>query len=135
MRYLLDTNICIYVARHRSPGVRARFERHAARDLSMSVVTFGEMRVGAERSQQPERAFQSLEQLCRMIRVEPMPEAAGRHYGEILADLQRRGCPIGGNDLWIAAHARAEDWTLVTNNAREFERVAGLRIENWAEGA
>ncbi|MEY3474726.1 MAG: hypothetical protein RL087_1184, partial [Pseudomonadota bacterium] len=67
MRYLLDTNICIYVARHRPPEVRARFERHAARDLAMSVITFGEMRFGAERSQLPDRAFASLEQLCRLV--------------------------------------------------------------------
>jgi tRNA(fMet)-specific endonuclease VapC len=131
LRYLLDTNICIYVAKHNPPTVRQRFERHTARELAMSVVTYGELRFGAERSQQPERAMERLEHLSRLIDVVPLPIQAGVHYGQIRADLQQRGCAIGGNDLWLAAHARAEGWVLVTNNGREFQRVTDLRIENW----
>lgn len=131
LRYLLDTNICIYVAKHHPPQVRQRFERHTARELAMSVVTYGELRFGAERSQQPERALEQLQQLSQLIEVVPLPVHAGLHYGQIRADLQQRGCVIGGNDLWIAAHARAEGWVLVTNNGREFERVPGLQVDNW----
>jgi len=132
-RFLLDTNICIYVTRHNPPEVRARFEQHAARDLAMSVVTYGELRFGAERSQHRALALQRLEQLPRLIEVADLPPDAGVHYGQIRADLRQRGCPIGGNDLWIAAHARAAGWTLVTNNGREFDRVDGLQVENWVD--
>lgn len=131
LRYLLDTNICIYIARHQPPEVRERFARHAADELAMSLVTYGEMRFGAEKSLARERALAGLEQLTRLIQVLPLPVEAGEHYGEIRAALQRSGQPIGNNDLWIAAHARAADCVLVTNNEREFVRVAGLRVENW----
>jgi tRNA(fMet)-specific endonuclease VapC len=130
-RYLLDTNICVYVAKHNPPEVRERFEQHAARDLAMSVVTLGELRFGAERNQHPALAMASLAQLTRVIEVAPLPAEAGEHYGQIRAGLQQRGCVIGGNDLWIAAHARAQGWVLVTNNGREFERVPDLQVENW----
>ena len=134
-RYLLDTNICIYVAKHNPPEVRRRFESVSARDLAMSVVTYGELSFGAQRSQHPELARQRLDRLTQMIEVKAVPLEAGTHYGHIRADLERRGCPIGANDLWIAAHARAEGWTLVTNNAREFDRVPDLRVENWVRAA
>lgn len=130
-RYLLDTHICIYIARHQPPEVRERFARHAADELAMSLVTYGEMRFGAEKSLARERVLAGLEQLTRLIQVLPLPVEAGEHYGEIRAALQRSGQPIGNNDLWIAAHARAADCVLVTNNEREFVRVAGLRVENW----
>jgi tRNA(fMet)-specific endonuclease VapC len=133
-RYLLDTNICIYIARHQPPEVRERFARHGADELGMSLITYGELRFGAEKSQARERVLASLEQLTRLIGVLPLPLAAGEHYGEIRAALQRTGQPIGGNDLWIAAHARAASCVLVTNNGREFERVPGLQVENWVSG-
>jgi tRNA(fMet)-specific endonuclease VapC len=131
VRYLLDTNICTYIAKHNPPAVRARFERHSAGELAMSVVTLGELRHGAEKSQAREKAFATLDRLAASIQVVPLGEAVGQHYGQIRAALETRGLPIGNNDLWIAAHARAEDWILVTNNAREFERVEGLVVENW----
>ncbi|MFM2119392.1 MAG: hypothetical protein RL722_860 [Pseudomonadota bacterium] len=130
-RYLLDTNICIYIAQQRPPEVRQRFQRLSAGALAMSVVTYGELRFGAEKSQARERALAALDGLVRAIEVLPLPLAAGDHYGEIRAALQRAGQPIGNNDLWIAAHARAEGWVLVTNNEREFLRVPGLTVENW----
>jgi tRNA(fMet)-specific endonuclease VapC len=131
-RYLLDTNICIYIAKNNPQAVRSRFERHAANELAMSVVTLGELRYGAERSQARERAVQAIGQLTALIEVHPIPGSAGEHYGRIRADLETRGLPIGNNDLWIAAHALAQGWTLVTNNEREFARIEGLQIENWA---
>lgn len=132
VRYLLDTNICIYIAKHNPPAVRARFERHAANELAMSIITLGELRHGAEKSQAREKALATLKRLEASIQVMPLTEAAGQHYGQIRAALEIRGTPIGNNDLWLAAHARAEGWILVTHNEREFNRVEGLRVENWA---
>jgi len=132
-RYLLDTNICIYIAKHNPPAVRARFAQHTADELVMSVITLGELRFGAEKSQFQERALAVINQLQSLIQVAPLTEAVGEHYGRIRASLQKTGLPIGNNDLWIAAHARAEEWVLVTNNEREFRRVDGLQIENWCE--
>lgn len=132
VRYLLDTNICIYIAKHNPPVVRERFARHAADELAMSVVTLGELRFGAEKSQARERALAVISQLESTMQIASLTEAAGEHYGQIRASLQRRGELIGNNDLWLAAHARAEGWILVTNNEREFTRVEGLQVENWA---
>ncbi len=132
MRFLLDTNICIYIAKKHPPSVRERFARHAASELAMSVITLGELRHGAEKSQARDRALTSIHQLESVIAVCALPEAAGEHYGQIRAYLQKNGQPIGNNDLWLAAHARAEGWILVTNNEREFSRVPGLHFENWA---
>ncbi len=133
-RYLLDTNICRYIARHNPPEVRERFARHAARELAMSVVTLGELRFGAEKSQSRERALASIQTLTSLITVAPLTEAAGEHYGQIRAVLRASGQIIGNNDLWLAAQARAAGWILVTNNEREFERVPGLQVENWMAG-
>ena len=131
VRYLLDTNICIYIAKHNPPEVRERFARHTASELAMSVITLGELRFGAEKSQMRERALSSIQTLSQLITVVPLTEATGEHYGQIRAELQKSGQPIGNNDLWIAAHARVEGWILVTNNDREFKRVSGLQVENW----
>lgn len=134
VRYLLDTNICIYIAKHNPPEVRQRFARHAASDVAMSVITLGELRFGAEKSQARDAALAAIQRLEAAIRIAPLTESAGEHYGEIRANLQRQGQPIGNNDLWLAAHARAEGWILVTNNEREFVRVEGLQVENWVNG-
>lgn len=131
VRYLLDTNICIYIAKGQPVAVRERLARHALQELALSVITVGELRFGAEKSQARERALSTIEQLVQMIPPHPLPQAAAEHYGDIRATLQKQGLPIGNNDLWLAAHARAEDWILVTNNTREFTCVPGLQVENW----
>lgn len=131
VRYLLDTNICIYIAKHNPPAVRARFEQLSADALAMSVITLGELQHGAEKSQARTKALAALEQLQSAIQVMPLTHAVGENYGQIRSSLERTGQPIGNNDLWIAAHARAEGWVLVTNNEREFCRVEGLAVENW----
>lgn len=133
VRYLLDTNICIYIAKGQPLAVRAHFERHAMSSLAMSTITVGELFLGAEKSQSRERAMATIDRLMQTIKPSPLPSAAAQHYGDIRAILQRQGRPIGNNDLWLAAHARAESWTLVTNNTREFDRVPGLQVENWVE--
>jgi tRNA(fMet)-specific endonuclease VapC len=132
-RYLLDTNICIYIAKGRPLAVRHLFEAHTLQELAMSTITVGELRFGAEKSQARERALGTITQLVQMIQPCALPMAAAEHYGHVRAALQQQGLPIGNNDLWLAAHALAEGWTLVTNNTREFSRVPGLRVENWVE--
>lgn len=131
--YLLDTNICIYIAKANPPDVRERFAQHSANELLMSVITLGELRYGAEKSQAKEKALSVIETLANAMRIEDLPEAAAEHYGQIRADLHQSGQIIGNNDLWLAAHARSQNWVLVTNNEREFLRVEGLKVENWAQ--
>lgn len=130
-RYLLDTNICIDIARERPPRVRERFEELAPGEAVISAITWGELRYGAERSAHRENVVQSLDEFAALVPVQPVPKAAGQDYGAIRAALEAGGTPIGNNDLWIAAHARAAGLTLVTNNEREFRRVQDLKIENW----
>lgn len=128
---LLDTNICIYIARHRPPTVARRFARAAPGSLAISIITWGELCFGAAKSADPARAHHLLEVFVREVGVLDLPAAAGRHYGDLRALLQRAGTPIGNNDLWIASHALALGVPLVSNNAREFVRVPGLKLENW----
>lgn len=133
VRYLLDTNICIYIARNRPPEVLQRFTGLKPGDVGMSVVTYGELYTGAAKSQQSELALQKLQNIIELIPVLPMSVQTGKYYGEIRATLELAGTPIGNNDLWIAAHARELETTLVSNNLREFERVDGLKLENWVD--
>jgi tRNA(fMet)-specific endonuclease VapC len=132
VKYLLDTNICIYIAKHNPPAVKERFSQHTAAELAISVVTLGELRFGAEKSQSRERALKVINKLTSTMQIAPINDVVGEHYGQIRADLQQKGLIIGNNDLWLAAHARAEGWILVTNNEREFVRVQQLQVENWA---
>jgi tRNA(fMet)-specific endonuclease VapC len=129
---MLDTNICIYIARKQPPALLARFEKLKPGDAVLSIVTYGELRFGAEKSQQRETVLRNLEELVSLLAVRPMPVSAAEHYGSIRAQLESRGRPIGGNDLWIAAHALTEELVLVTNNTREFQRIPGLKMQNWA---
>jgi tRNA(fMet)-specific endonuclease VapC len=130
-RYLLDTNICIYIQRHKPQEVLARFQRLKPGDAAISVITWGELLYGAEKSQQRKKALQLLEELKTFVPVLPIPDNAGNIYGVIRALLESKGKPIGNNDLWIAAHAKAAALTLVTNNQREFQKVPGLKVQNW----
>jgi len=132
-RYLLDTNICIYIAKQRPPSVAQRLASLAGGSVAMSVITFGELRYGAQKSQQREAALANLDKLHSLIPVITLNDLVGARYGEIRAQLERAGTPIGNNDLWIAAHALVLDVTLVTNNTREFERLPQLRLANWVE--
>jgi tRNA(fMet)-specific endonuclease VapC len=131
-RFMLDTNICIYIRRMRPAPVLERFRSLARGEAVISVVTYGELRYGAEKSVTRERALKVLDELVALVPVQPLSPAAGVAYGAIRLALERQGRIIGGNDLWIAAQAHAADLTLVTNNEGEFRRVPGLRIENWA---
>ena len=132
MRYLLDTNICIYVIKRRPPQVLARFQRYAVGDIGLSTVTLAELEYGAAKSQFPARNQAAF---TLPLEVLPFDAPAAAAYGPIRATLERQGTPIGAMDLLIAAHARSLGVILVTNNVREFGRVPGLQIENWADDA
>ena len=133
-RYLLDTNICIHIRQKRPQGVLKRFERLSVGDAAISVVTYGELVYGAERSPVARHNVnrQLLAELLELLPVLPMTRTVGDAYGALRQALEHGGQLIGNNDLWIAAHAKADGLTLVTNNEREFKRVPGLKIENWA---
>jgi tRNA(fMet)-specific endonuclease VapC len=131
LRYLLDTNICIYIAKQRPPSVAARFARLASGSVGMSLITFGELRYGAEKSKQRGEAMDALRRLSELIPVMTPDDTVGERYGALRAQLERAGTPIGNNDLWIAAHALDLGVTLVSNNTREFERVPKLKLDNW----
>ena len=132
VRYLLDTNICIYIAKRRPPEVASRFETLRPGEVGMSMITYGELLFGAEKSQHPQAVKDRLQRFVELVPVLPLPEESPRHYARIRSELQRTGTPIGANDLWIAAHALASGLILVSNNLREFGRVTGLAAENWA---
>jgi tRNA(fMet)-specific endonuclease VapC len=130
-RLLLDTNICIYIAREKPPAVLAQFRRYQRGDLAMSAITFGELLYGAAKSTQRERVREVLRELIAWVPALPVDDGASERYGALRATLEKRDQPIGNNDLWIAAHALALGVPLVTNNEREFERVPGLKVLNW----
>jgi tRNA(fMet)-specific endonuclease VapC len=133
LSYLLDTNICIYIHHKRPPQVIARFKQIKLGDAAISVVTYGELLFGASKSSRRAEALQIIEEFASSVGVRPMPVHAAAIYGDLRAELEASGEMIGGNDLWIASHAKAEGLTLVTNDEREFRRIPGLDVENWVK--
>ena len=132
-RYLLDTNICIYIAKKSPPEVLERFRKLRPGDVAMSVITHGELCYGACKSSHHADAKVTLERLATLIPVLPIGTDVGTYYGQLRSRLGKEGCLIGNNDLWIAAHALALGTVLVTNNELEFRRVNGLAVENWVK--
>lgn len=130
---LLDTNICIYVINTRPPEVLARFRQYRLGEIGISSVVAAELAYGVAKSQSA-RNRAALEMFMAPLEVLPFDAQAVWRHGELRAALERQGRPIGALDTMIAAHALSLDAPLVTNNTREFERVAGLRLENWAAG-
>ncbi len=131
LRFLLDTNIVIYVIKQRPMAALQLFNEHAGH-MAISSITLAELLHGAEKSSMPGRSLAVVEDFCSRLEVLPYAAKAAQHYGGIRAALEKQGQPIGVNDLHIAAHARSEGLTLVSNNLREFERVDGLLLANWA---
>ena len=131
LRYLLDTNIVIYVIKSRPLAALQLFNTHAGH-MALSSITLAELLHGAEKSNSPARSLAVVEDFCSRLEILPYGPKAAQHYGSIRAALEKRGQPIGVNDLHIAAHARSEGLTLVSNNLREFERVDALQLANWA---
>ena len=133
MRYLLDTNICIYYINEKPSHIMEKVHQCMLDGICISAITLAELEHGVAKSAYPEQNADKLAQFLSIFDVLPFGGEAATAYGIIQADLQRKGTPISPMDTLIAAHARAEGVTLVTNNLREFERVEGLALENWAE--
>lgn len=135
MKYMLDTNIIIYLLKNRPPAVAEKVNALSNDDaLCMSYITYAELLKGAERSVRKVQVLKQLKQLTQNIPVEySLDSKICRHYAEQFTQLKEAGTPIGANDLWISCHALAMGATLVTNNVREFERVKDLKIENWSQ--
>jgi tRNA(fMet)-specific endonuclease VapC len=130
-RYLLDTNIWIHVMRNRPPQVRERFAQLRPASVVMSPVVLGELHVGWRTSARAQANHPLLQRFIQGATLEPLDAQVAETYGEIRTELEQLGTPIGANDLWIAAQARAKDCVLVTHNVGEFARVSGLHIEDW----
>lgn len=131
MRYLLDTNICIYIIKRSPPDLYGRFKRLHVGSVGVSAITYCELQYGVARSSKPGENQRALTEFLSALEVVDFPSGAALVFGEIRTHLQRSGIPIGNFDLLIAAHALHQGLTLVTNNLREFKRVPGLRVENW----
>lgn len=131
MKYMLDTNICIYVIKHKPDSVIEQFLAHDPNEICISSITYAELMHGAEKSQAVEKNRMAISLFLSAITILDFDSYAAESYGEIRADLERKGAPIGPLDMLIAGHARAEGLILVTNNTREFTRVEGLWVEDW----
>ena len=134
LKYLLDTNIVIYVIKRRPIEVMGVFNENAGR-MAISAITLSELFHGAEKSAKVAQNLAVVEEFASLLEVLPYTAKASQHYGAIRSTLEKAGPPMGVNDLHIAAHARSEGLTLVTNNLGEFERVPGLLTENWIRAA
>ena len=131
MKYLLDTDICIYIIKQHPQNVIKKFKSISLGDIGMSSITLAELLYGVEKSQQQQKNKAALEEFTLPLEIVSFDDCAAQHYSVIRAQLERKGMPIGPLDLRIAAHAQCLDVTLVTNNVKEFSRVPKLKIENW----
>ena len=133
MKYMLDTNICIYTIKHKPPEVIKAFLCHEPDDMCISSITYGELMHGVEQSQAVERNRGAIALFLSAISILPFDSDAAEEYGAVRADLERKGTPIGPMDMLIAGHARSRGLILVTNNTREFFRVNELEVEDWTK--
>ncbi len=131
MRYLLDTNICIYIIKRQPPTTLDRIRSTAPEDVAVSTITLAELEYGAAKSIYPDRNRLALLGFLVPFNILDFDQAASSHYGLIRAALEAEGKPIGAMEMLIAAQARSKGLVLVTNNTREFRRVEGLQVENW----
>lgn len=131
LTFMLDTNMVIYIIKKKPISVLTRFQEYDPLQFCISSITLAEMQYGISKSSRPEKNQMALAAFLSNIAVLPFDDKAALEYGDIRAGLERKGTPIGPNDLLIAAHARALGLTIVTNNTKEFERVPGLTMENW----
>jgi tRNA(fMet)-specific endonuclease VapC len=131
MKYLLDTNVCVDYLTGRFPQVVRRIQRSAPEDLCLSSIVIAELRYGADKSGKPGRNHQLLDVMTGEIPARDFDSAAASVYGKVRATLEKKGRPIGPNDMLVAAHALSLGLVLVSDNVTEFKRVAGLKLENW----
>jgi tRNA(fMet)-specific endonuclease VapC len=132
LQYMLDTNICIYIMKKHPPTLLDRFNQ-LAEQLCISSITLGELHYGLEKSTRRQQNLDDLVRFTARLEILPFTVEAAAHYGQLRLELERAGRPVGPYDMLIGAHARSEGLIMVTNNLREFERMPGLRVENWIE--
>jgi len=133
IRYLLDTNICVYVIRKRPARVIRKLQRKQVSEIGISSITLSELEYGVAKSVKPEQNKLALTEFLAPIEVLPYDDGAALRYGPLRAHLERQGTPVGSLDLLIAAHALSLECVLVTNNESEFKRIRGLKVENWTK--
>lgn len=131
MKYMLDTNICIYLINESDHHVLNKFKHLSLGDIGISSVTYAELLYGVHKSQRVEQNLQALQEFALPLEISPFDDEACHHYGEIRSHLEKKGVTIGPLDQMIAAHARCLKTILVTNNKKEFSRIPGLLVENW----
>ncbi|WP_044976658.1 type II toxin-antitoxin system VapC family toxin [Ruminococcus sp. HUN007] len=132
MKYMLDTNMCIY-AQKKNERVLEKIKENLSEGLAISSITLAELEYGVKASAAPERNAVALLKFLSIVDILPFDSSAAEEYGAICADLKRKGTPIGNMDMLISAHAKSEGLIVVTHNTREFERVCGLKLEDWYE--
>ncbi len=133
MKFLLDTNICIYVIKQKPLLVKERLQKIAPREIGLSIITLAELEYGAAKSQNPQRNRETLNRFCSPFQIVNFSPEDAQKFGEIRAILEQRRQPIGSYDLLIASQAVNRGLILVTNNLKEFSRVDGLNLENWVD--
>lgn len=133
MRYMLDTDMCIYLIKEKPANVVRRLRRTDLSDVCISSITLSELEYGVSKSVRPEQNRVALAGFLAPLSVAPYDEMAALAYGKLRALLERQGTPVGSLDMLIAAHALSLDCTLVTNNEREFARIPRLCVQNWAK--
>ena len=131
MKYMLDTNIVIYLIKKQPESVLQKLQEYDPSDFCISSITLAEMEYGIAKSTRPEKNQAALSAFLSNIDILPFDDRAAVDYGDIRASLEKKGTPIGPNDMLIAAHARSLGLTIVTNNVKEFRRVDGLMLYNW----
>jgi len=132
MRYMLDTNICSYILKNHPVAVKQKFEEHGTGNICISSIVLAELYYGAARHPKGIVIRREIDDFASRLVIIPWDEIAADHYGAIRASLEKAGTPVGAMDMLIAAHARSCGAALVTNNLREFERIKGLKVLNWA---
>ena len=133
MKYMLDTNICIYAIKHKTEAVIKNFLSHMPEEMCISAITYAELMYGVEKSMAIEKNRIALSLFLSPLTILEFQASAAEEYGKVRAELESKGMPIGPMDLLIAGHARSEGLILVTNNTREFCRVEGLVVEDWTK--
>jgi tRNA(fMet)-specific endonuclease VapC len=133
MRFMLDTNICIYIIKRKPAQVLSRFQTLEVHQVGISAITLSELEYGIAKSSNRHQNSEALMGFLAPLEIVPYNDLAAYHYGEIRAYLEVKGHPIGAMDLLIGAHARSLSVPLVTNNVREFSVIPGLSVENWIE--
>lgn len=132
MKYMLDTNICIYLIKQKPEKLLRRFKTHSVGDIGVSSITVAELRFGVEKSQQVEKNRQALDEFILPLEIADFDEQAAESYGKVRALLERSGNRIGAMDMLIGAHALGLSITLVTNNTSEFKQIKNLKIADWS---